>query len=119
MKAKVQTQTKTLMNRIFSDHEEKRQRMFLYVAKEVSGRSLARSYRESKKELDWQAFSDKFNKEYENYSSDELLEEILANVYWLKSEEQVIDLYFKYLNDAKKNSSSKSENKEFELDFSK
>lgn len=86
--------------------EEQRFEMFLHVARELMGRAKQRQLPKGKA-LDWEAFNSWFNKQYESYSADEMLEEILSNVYWLSSEQAVIDLHFRYIESAVKASHKK------------
>lgn len=55
--------------------EEQRFEMFLHVARELTGRAKQRQLQKGKA-LDWEAFNTWFNKQYEGYSADEMLEEI-------------------------------------------
>ena len=86
--------------------EEQRFEMFLHVARELTGRAKQRQLQKGKA-LDWEAFNTWFNKQYEGYSADDMLEEILSNVYWLSSEQAVIDLHFRYIESAVKASHKK------------
>src|SRR6476620_4885770 len=86
--------------------EEQRFEMFLHVARELTGRAKQRQLQKGKA-LDWEAFNTWFNKQYEGYSADEMLEEILSKVYWLSSEQAVIDLHFRYIKSAVKASHKK------------
>lgn len=86
--------------------EEQRFEMFLHVARELTGRAKQRQLPKGKA-LDWEAFNTWFNKQYEGYSANELLEEILSNVYWLASEQAVIDLHFRYIESAVKAANKK------------
>jgi len=100
--------------------EEKRKSMFLYVARELTGRSIHRDLKAKKKQLDWEKFNESFNSYYADYSADEILDEILSNVYWLANEQAVIDLYFRYLDDAQRNANGNgSKAEEDELEFAK
>lgn len=108
----------TLMQKIFADSDERRQKAIFYVAKEVSGRALARVHKEKGKKFNWEAFSKKFEQSYRKYSADEMLREILDCVYWLTSEAEVMDLYFRYLKDLEKASGKQKENQDNDLDFS-
>lgn len=103
------------MQKQFSDnYEEKRKAMFLYVAKELTGRAKQRSLPEGKS-LDWEKYNDYFNSYYADYTADEILEEILSNCYWLATEQAVIDLYFHYLNDVTKANGNGKDNDEDEF----
>ena len=85
-----------------SGYETKRKSCFLYVAKEVTGRAIQREAIAANKSFNWKKFTEYCDQYYANYTSDQLLVEILNNVYWLASEQAVIDLYFTYQKDAKK-----------------
>ncbi|NEO30429.1 MAG: hypothetical protein F6K36_08335 [Symploca sp. SIO3C6] len=104
-----------------SSYEQQRFDMFLNVARELTGRAKQRSLPQGKA-LDWDKFNAYFEKVYSNYSADELLEEILSNAYWLSSEQAVIDLHFRYLDDAVKAAKAKGKTKDKDdddLDFVK
>ncbi len=90
-----------------SDYEAKRKDCFLAAARELTGRAKQRELTDKGKALDWEKFNAHFEKVYADYSSEEILEEILDNVYWLASEQAVIDLRFRYLRDAQEAASSK------------
>jgi hypothetical protein len=109
------------MQRQFANtYEDKRKAMFLYTARELTGRAMSREYIAKEKSFDWDKFCEYFESQYETYSADEMLNEILTNCYWLASESQVIDLYFRYQEDARKNSNNSSKQKsEFNFDFAK
>jgi hypothetical protein len=109
------------MQRQFADtYEDKRKTMFLYTARELTGRAMSREYVAKEKSFDWNKFCEYFESHYQNYSADEILSEILAHCYWLASESQVIDLYFRYQEDARKNSNNSSKQKsEAKFDFAK
>jgi hypothetical protein len=108
----------TLMQKVFIDCEEKRRAMFMYVARELTGRAKQRKYIAEDKSLDWNKFNDYFEESYQGYSADELRDEIIANVYWIVNEQQIIELYFRYLEDARKNSNKSNSSKHDDLDFS-
>ncbi len=114
------SKSQSLMQKIFADADQRRHRAIYYVAKEVSGRALARAHREKDKKFNWKSFGEKFDEMYSNYSTNELLAEILENVYWLTSESEVMDLYFRYNRDANKNNNKQkeTENNKNDLDFS-
>jgi hypothetical protein len=101
----------TPMQKVFVDCEERRRSMFLYVARELTGRALQKRYIAEDKNLDWTKFNEYFETGYEQYSADEIRDEIIANVYWIKSEVQIIELYFRYLDDVRKNSAQTKNNK--------
>ncbi|MGK7872519.1 MAG: hypothetical protein AB4426_04175 [Xenococcaceae cyanobacterium] len=94
-----------------ASYSQQRFDMFLNVARELTGRAKQRSLPQGKT-LDWNKFNAYFEKAYSNYSADELLEEILSNVYWLASEQAVIDLHFRYLDDAIKAAKAKDKAKD-------
>lgn len=95
-------------------------KLVFYVARELTGRAMNRKLTDKEKSLDWEKFNEYFNQFYSNHSADELLEEILSNVYWLASEQAVIDLYFRYLDDAQRNSNNgNGKAKSEELNFAK
>ena len=106
------------MQKIFTDAIERRRKAFYYVAKEVTGRAISRVHKQKDKKFNWKSFGEAFDQEYSNYSADELLTEILDNVYWLTSESEVLELYFRYMKDIDKNSSKQKESKDEDLDFS-
>ena len=108
----------SLMQKIFADAEERRHKAIYYVAKEVSGRALSRVHKEKGKKFNWESFGKKFEQSYGKYSADELLAEILENVYWLTSESEVIELYFRYMRDLDKAGSKQKESETDDLDFS-
>ena len=111
--------SQTLMQKIFADAEDRRSKAFYYVAKEVTGRAISRAHKQKDKKFNWKSFGEAFDKEYSNYSADELLTEILENVYWLTSESEVLELYFRYMKDLEKNSSKQKETQNNnDLDFS-
>ena len=110
--------SQTLMQKIFADAEDRRSKAFYYVAKEVTGRAISRVHKQKDKKFNWKSFGEAFDQEYSNYSADELLTEILDNVYWLTSESEVLELYFRYMKDLEKNSSKQKESKDEDLDFS-
>ena len=112
------SKSQSLMPKIFADAEQRRHRAVYYVAKEVSGRALARAHREKDKKFNWKSFGEKFDEMYSNYSTNELLAEILENVYWLTNESEVMELYFRYNRDANKNNNKQKETKNSDLDFS-
>ena len=112
------SKSQSLMQKIFADAEQRRHRAVYYVAKEVSGRALARAHREKDKKFNWKSFGEKFDEMYSNYSTNELLAEILENVYWLTNESEVMELYFRYNRDANKNNNKQKETKNSDLDFS-
>ncbi|NES95467.1 MAG: hypothetical protein F6K32_09575 [Desertifilum sp. SIO1I2] len=92
----------TPMQKQFADsYEEQRQEMFLHVARELTGRAKQRQLAKGKA-LDWEKFNEHFNHFYADYTADEILDEILNNCYWLASEQAVIDLHFRYIQDAVK-----------------
>jgi hypothetical protein len=93
-----------------ANYEQQRFDTFLHVARELTGRAKQRSLPKGKA-LDWDKFNAYFEKTYRDYSADELLDEILSNVYWLASEQAVIDLHFHYLDDAIKASKAKTKTK--------
>ena len=99
--------------------EDKRKSMFLYVARELTGRAMQRKLADKDKSLNWEKFNDYFNQYYDDYTADEMLAEILGNVYWLASEQAVIDLYFRYLDDIQRNSNGNGKAQSGELDFAK
>lgn len=101
--------SQSLMQKIFADADERRHRAIYYVAKEVSGRALSRVYKDKGK---------KFEQSYGKYSADELLAEILENVYWLTSEAEVMEFYFRYMRDVDKATSKQKESESDDLDFS-
>lgn len=113
-----QHQLTPMQKQFASDCEPKRKSMFLYVARELTGRYRQRHLPKGK-QLDWEKFNKVFNKFYADYSADEMLEEILVNCYWLSSEQAVIDLYFRYLEDAVKNSKNSKANDDDNDDFTK
>ncbi len=128
--------SQSLMQKIFADADERRHRAIYYVAKEVSGRALSRVHKDkgaecarrqalefnsrepAGKKFNWDAFGKKFEQSYGKYSADELLTEILENVYWLTSEAEVMELYFRYMRDIDKASSKQKESEQDDLDFS-
>lgn len=110
--------SQSLMQKIFADADERRHRAIYYVAKEVSGRALSRIHKEKGKKFNWDAFGKKFEQSYGKHSADELLAEILENVYWLTSEAEVMELYFRYMRDIDKASSKQKESESDDLDFS-
>ncbi|MGK7952328.1 MAG: hypothetical protein AB4368_26970 [Xenococcaceae cyanobacterium] len=110
--------SQSLMQKIFADAEERRYKAIYYVAKEVSGRALSRVHKEKGKKFNWDAFSKKFEQSHGKYSTDELLTEILENVYWLTSEAEVMELYFRYMRDIDKASGKQKESENDDLDFS-
>ena len=112
------SKSQSLMQKIFADAEQRRHRAVYYVAKEVSGRALARAHREKDKKFNWKSFGEKFDEMYSNYSTNELLAEILENVYWLTNESEVMELYFRYNRDANQNNNKQKETKNSDLDFS-
>ncbi len=89
-----------------STYETRRKARFLYVAKEVTGRAIQREAIAANKSFNWKKFTEYFDQYYANYTSDQLLAEILNNVDWLASEQAVIDLYFTYQKDAKKHANN-------------
>jgi hypothetical protein len=111
----------SIMQKQFANtYEDKRKAMFLYTARELTGRAMSREYIAKEKSFDWNKFCEYFESEYENYSANEMLTEILNNCYWLASESQVIELYFRYQEDARKNSNKESKQKSLkEFDFAK
>jgi hypothetical protein len=106
------------MQKIFADADDRRYKAIYYVAKEVSGRALSRVHKEKSKKFNWDAFSEKFEQSYGKYSADELLAEILDNVYWLTSEAEVMELYFRYIKDIERASAKQKESETDDLDFS-
>ena len=110
--------SQTLMQKIFTDAIERRRKAFYYVAKEVTGRAISRVHKQKDKKFHWKSFGEAFDQEYSNYSADELLTEILDNVYWLTSESEVLELYFRYMKDFEKNGSKQKESEDNNLDFS-
>jgi hypothetical protein len=110
--------SQSLMQKIFADADERRYKALYYVAKEVSGRALSRFHKEKGKKFNWDAFSKRFEQSYGKYSADELLAEILENVYWLTSEAEVMELYFRYMRDIDKASGRQKESESNDLDFS-
>ena len=111
--------SQSLMQKIFADADERRHKAIYYVAKEVSGRALSRVHKDKGKKFNWDAFGKKFEQSYGKYSADELLNEILENVYWLTSEAEVMELYFRYMRDIDKATSKQKESSESDdLDFS-
>lgn len=100
--------------------DKKRFDCFVYVAKELTGRAKQRELKANKKSLDWDKFNQYFEKAYQGYSADEILAEILDNVYWLADEQAVIDLYFRYLRNAQENANGHSqEDEDDDDDFAK
>lgn len=100
----------TMEKQFAGDYEAKRKDCFLAAARELTGRAKQRELTEKGKALDWDKFNAYFEKVYADYNSEELLEEILDNVYWLASEQAVIDLRFRYLRDAQEAASGKRNN---------
>lgn len=119
-KAKSSQQLTPMQKQFASNCEQKRFECFLYVAKELTGRAKQRELKAKKKSLDWDKFNKYFEKAYEGYSADEMLAEILDNVYWLADEQAVIDLRFRYLRDAQENANGHSQvEEENDDDFAK
>ncbi|MBP0017021.1 MAG: hypothetical protein J7647_05605 [Cyanobacteria bacterium SBLK] len=107
-KRQTQTKRQTPMQKQFAaDCEAKRKECFLGVARELTGRAKQRELSAKDKSLDWEKFNAYFEKAYADYDSEEMLEEILNNVYWLADEQAVIDLRFRYLRDAQEAANGK------------
>lgn len=98
------------------DYEAKRKDCFLAAARELTGRAKQRELTEKGKALDWDKFNAYFEKVYADYNSEEMLAEILDNVYWLADEQAVIDLRFRYLRDAQEAASGKRNSKKHDDD---
>ena len=90
--------------------EVRRASMFRYVAKELLGRYLAREHKTKEKKFSWEKFAAKFEAEYKDYSAEKMLQEILDNCHWLTTEQAVIDLYYRYCEDASKRSGNGKNN---------
>ncbi len=101
------TKQTPMQKQFAANYEQQRLEIFLHVARELTGRAKQRSLPKGKA-LDWEKFNAYFEKAYSHYSADELLDEILSNVYWLASEQAVIDLHFRYLDDAIKAAKAKA-----------
>ncbi len=103
------------------NYEQKRLDCFLYTARELTGRAKQRELSAKGKTLDWEKFNAHFEKAYANYTADEMLAEILNNVWWLADEASVIDLYFRYISDAQKNANNgkQKQNEQDDDEFSK
>lgn len=107
------TRKQTALGKLFSaNYEEIRRRMYLYVAQEIAARYSARQLAKSGKGLNYKSLKRKVAKSYEEMNSQQILEDILHNVYWLASEQAVIDLYYRYQDDAAKANERKEEEEE-------
>ncbi|MBE9228560.1 hypothetical protein IQ264_24400 [Phormidium sp. LEGE 05292] len=117
--AKVKVQSP--MQKQFADnYEEQRKEMFLHVARELTGRAKQRQLPKGKA-LDWEKFNEYFNNFYADHTADEMLDELLNNCYWLASEQAIIELHFRYVQDAVKASkrNAKDEDDDDNDDFIK
>jgi hypothetical protein len=118
-KTTANTQQSPMQKQFAATCEDKRKSMFLYVARELTGRAMQRKLSDKEKSLNWEKFNEYFNQYYADYTADEMLAEILSNVYWLASEQAVIDLYFRYLDDIQRNNNGNGKAQSEELDFAK
>ena len=106
------TQKLTLAQQVFAEkYEERRHYAIFYTLKELIGRELNRTMRKEEQSLDWEAFREEFDEEYSEYSSDELLQEIFDNIYWISTEEQVMNLFFHYRETAQQRAEQSKNNK--------
>lgn len=72
--------------------EQRRKQMFYKVLQEELGRFLSIEMPENAR-FDWEVFKEDFANEYQNFTSDELLEEILLTTPKFVTEQAVINRY--------------------------
>lgn len=104
----IQPKSQTLMSTIFHDAEKRRRNMVYYTAKKVSGRQLATVHKKNNIEFDWEAFNKEFDNQYSEWSTEALIQELIANVYYIYSESDICNLYFRYQAESNNNQKSNS-----------